>query len=431
MAEPTHGALFAGIGGFELGAERASFRTVWNAEFDPTPSKSTGKPTPMQRQWPVRVLKRHFPEVPNLGDVTLISRPEPVDVVSFGSPCQDLSVAGQRRGFTPGSRSHLFFEAARIIEECRPSFAIWENVPGAFSANAGRDFYAVLRAMEQLGAHDVAWRVFDSQYAGVPQQRRRIYLVADFGGRRAGEILFDPEGCGGHPSPSIKEGPNLAGALTSGTSRAGINKPGRRGEDDYNLIARALSGVGGGQDYGSNKGTLTSGKYLETTGVSSPVVSKWAKGSGGPAGDEVQNLVPVAFEPRHFTRGKSGPPSDQATALTADSDRGDGQALAFQPRIARNGRGSPRTTVPALQAQSGEDGRGDGASMLMAYGAIRRFSPLECERLQGFPDHWTCLCGANDVSTCKCPDGPRYRALGNACTVNVTEWLFRRLRTYF
>lgn len=160
----THGSLFTGIGGFELGLGANGFETLWASEIDKHCN---------------RVLDARFPKVVNIGDVTTINRPASVDVISFGSPCQDLSVAGRRAGFE-GARSGLFFEAARVIDECQPTFAIWENVPGAFSSNTGRDFWAALDILVQLGARNVGWRVFDSQYARVPQQRRRIYLVADF-----------------------------------------------------------------------------------------------------------------------------------------------------------------------------------------------------------------------------------------------------------
>lgn len=476
MRQLTHGSLFTGILGFEQGMGDY-FAPSWCAEVDKFCNK---------------IIALRAPGVPNLGDVTAIQHPEPVDVVSFGSPCQDLSVAGRRAGLD-GARSGLFFEAARIINQCRPSFAIWENVPGAFSSDAGRDLWMVLYTLRELGANDVAWRVFDSQYAGVPQQRRRIYLVADFRGRRAGEILFDPEGCGGHPSPFGAEGEGPARTLTRGSSRAGVNPPGRHLEDDYNLVARAV-----GRHANADRGDDVGSGLV----VASAMTSKWAKGSGGPAGDEIQNLVPVVanrrggfgwsqredgLSPTLQTQGGShqGAPDvtpyviqDAREGVDSKGQNGVGarrsdtaytldtlatQAVAFEPRHFTRGKAP-------LTAQAGADGRGDSAQYavfvqnsrsevremerhgalaaanlgdtaqqvhyMRAGSTIRRFTPLECERLQGFPDGWTCLCmpieawaadpGAA-MFACRCPDGPRYRALGNAVTANVPRWLASRL----
>src|SRR5690606_1758225 len=126
-------------------------------------------------------------------------------VITFGSPCQDLSVAGKRAGLD-GERSSMFFEALRVFREMReatnggsPALVVWENVPGAFSSNGGRDFAYVLAGLAELGAVDIAWRVLDAQYFGVAQRRRRVFVIADFGGERAAEILFEREGVRRHP----------------------------------------------------------------------------------------------------------------------------------------------------------------------------------------------------------------------------------------
>lgn len=201
------GSLFSGSGGFELAGQRSGITPVWASEIAP---------------FPTLVTYRRFPDMARFGDVSKIDGagvPE-VDVVTFGSPCQDLSVAGRREGLT-GSRSGLFFEAIRIIKQMRaasggryPRFVVWENVPGALYSNKGADFHEVLgqivsvkdekKASElprpgkwsQAGAivadgFSAAWRVLDAQYFGLPQRRKRIYLVTDFAGRSAPEILFE------------------------------------------------------------------------------------------------------------------------------------------------------------------------------------------------------------------------------------------------
>ena len=218
----TLGSLFDGSGGFPLAGMINGICPVWASEIEP---------------YPLRVTAARFPNMKQLGDVTKINGAEiePVDVITFGSPCQDLSVAGAQKGIHEGERSNLFFEAIRIIKEMRehdrdsgrtgehvrPRFAVWENVPGAFSSSKGKDFQAVLQAFcgvcdetvsvpePQKGkwnpagcivgtGYSDAWRVYDAQCWGVPQRRKRIYLVADFASERAGEILFERESVRGN-----------------------------------------------------------------------------------------------------------------------------------------------------------------------------------------------------------------------------------------
>lgn len=209
----TLGSLFDGIGGWLLAARHAGITPVWASEIEPFPRS---------------VTEEHFPNVTHLGDITKIDPDTlpPVDIICAGSPCQDLSIAGKRKGLD-GERSGLFRTAVELVRRMRirtggryPRFFVWENVPGAFSSNKGADFRAVLEEIGQteiptspngkwanaglaeLPKCDIAWRVLDAQYWGVPQRRRRIFLVADFAtdGRCAGEILFEPEGVPGHPA---------------------------------------------------------------------------------------------------------------------------------------------------------------------------------------------------------------------------------------
>ena len=206
------GSLFDGSGGFPLAGALFNIEPVWASEIEP---------------FPIRVTTQRFPGMKHLGSVTDIHgyEIEPVDIITFGSPCQDLSVAGKRAGIHDGERSNLFFEAIRIIREMRevsankyPRFAIWENVPGAFSSNKGEDFRAVLQAFCDISENgkfsvprpkdgkwkpsgcimgdsfSLAWRLYDAQFWGVPQRRKRIYLIADFASERAGQILFESKG---------------------------------------------------------------------------------------------------------------------------------------------------------------------------------------------------------------------------------------------
>ena len=218
MVNLTLGSLFDGSGGFPLGGLISGITPVWASEIEP---------------FPIRVTTKRLPFIKHYGDISYMdgSKIEPVDIITFGSPCQDLSIAGKRDGLD-GKRSSLFYEAIRIIKEMRcatdgkkPRYIVWENVPGAFSSNKGEDFRCVLEGICHIkdetlsvpkidkwkqagtivGDHfSLAWRVLDAQYWGVPQRRKRIFLVADFAGGGAGEILFMSEGLSGYSKKSIR-----------------------------------------------------------------------------------------------------------------------------------------------------------------------------------------------------------------------------------
>ena len=233
--ELTLGSLFDGSGGFPLGGMLAGITPLWASEIEP---------------FAVRVTTKRLPQMKHYGDVSALNGADlpPVDIITFGSPCQDMSIAGKRSGLD-GSRSSLFYEAVRIIKEMRcatngkcPRFAVWENVPGAFSSNKGEDFRCVLESLcrvkdetvsvprhEKWSAagnivadgFSVAWRVLDAQYWGVPQRRKRIYLVADFDGECAGKILFESEGLSGYSAEGFKAWQRAANAAESGSGATG------------------------------------------------------------------------------------------------------------------------------------------------------------------------------------------------------------------
>ena len=231
----TLGSLFDGSGGFPLGGLISGITPVWASEIEP---------------FPIRVTTKRLPFIKHYGDVSKMNGAdiEPVDIITFGSPCQDMSIAGRREGLD-GSRSSLFYEAVRIVKEMRcktngryPRYIIWENVPGAFSSNKGADFQSVLEevcsvkgykidparpakwpAAGEIVADDfsLAWRVFDAQYWGVPQRRKRIYLVADLAGGSAGKILFESEGVSGYTPQGFRSWQGAAGASEKGSGAAG------------------------------------------------------------------------------------------------------------------------------------------------------------------------------------------------------------------
>ena len=235
MNKMTLGSLFDGSGGFPLGGLISGITPVWSSEIEP---------------FPVMVTTRRLPFMKHYGDVSTLKGSDlaPVDIITFGSPCQDMSVAGKREGLD-GSRSSLFYEAVRIVKEMRcatdgryPRYIVWENVPGAFSSNKGADFQSVLEEICSVKGYEIdsarparwpnageivaddfslAWRVFDAQYWGVPQRRKRIYLVADFAGGSAGKILFESEGVSGYSPQSFRSWEGTAGTFEKGTGEAG------------------------------------------------------------------------------------------------------------------------------------------------------------------------------------------------------------------
>ena len=235
MVNLTLGSLFDGSGGFPLGGLISGITPVWASEIEP---------------FPIRVTTKRLPFIKHYGDISTMdgSKIEPVDIITFGSPCQDLSIAGKRDGLD-GKRSSLFYEAIRIIKEMRcatdgkkPRYIVWENVPGAFSSNKGEDFRCVLEGICHIkdetlsvpkidkwkqagtivGDHfSLAWRVLDAQYWGVPQRRKRIFLVADFAGGGAGEILFKSEGLSGYSKKSIRSWQGTASNFADSTGETG------------------------------------------------------------------------------------------------------------------------------------------------------------------------------------------------------------------
>ena len=238
MRNLTLGSLFDGSGGFPLAGLLAGIVPVWSSEIEP---------------FAIRVTEKRLPQVQHFGNISGLhgAKLPPVDIITFGSPCQDMSIAGKRDGLD-GSRSSLFYEAIRIVKEMRcktngekPRFIVWENVPGAFSSNKGQDFKAVLEAVIGVAEPDtqvpmpeknrwpyadcymgdgwsVAYRVLDAQFWGVPQRRKRIYLVADFAGGRAFDILFKSEGVSGYSAESFRSWQRIAGSAADRTGTASL-----------------------------------------------------------------------------------------------------------------------------------------------------------------------------------------------------------------
>lgn len=369
---PTFLSLFSGIGGFDLALERAGWRCLGQVEIDP---------------FCARVLVARFPHIARWTDVREWQGDghEPPDLLVGGFPCQDFSVAGKRAGLA-GYRGTLFWEIVRIAKAFTPAWGLFENVPGLLSSHRGRDFWAVLQGLRDCWPA-VGWRVLDSRYFGVPQCRRRVFLVCGSSEAAVASVLFEPEGGSGDPAAGGETLPHL-------TTRTG---KGTDSDCTDGQIVTALRHLGSGGPEGGHLivGPLRTNPYNN----SDPTM-------------EAQQLVAHALSAEGADASEDG--TGQGTPLVIEMAHG-----ANQTGI-RSGSSYPVSATTQAVLQS----------------TVRRLTPLECECLQAFPDGWTCLCQPLEAYVadpeeaawkCKCPDGPRYRALGNAVTVSVVEWIGRRL----
>lgn len=409
------GSLFDGSGGFPLGGIIAGMTPVWSSEIEP---------------FPIRVTEKRLPSVKHYGDVSKLNGAdlEPVDVITFGSPCQDMSLAGKRAGLD-GARSGLFFQAVRIIKEMRakygrPRFAVWENVRGALSSAGGEDFRRVLEELCRVkddaadvprpkkwqsagliwgNGYSVAWRVLDAQYWGVPQRRKRIYLVADFDGDSAGKILFDSEGVSGHFEKMQAARKDFARCAQGGAGETGwgkevLNDQGGSSisiEDNLSPTLRAethqhLPIVYGLCSYESNSmrsSNLHSGIYRADTARTLDI------NGGSPACNQGSMLV--LFD-NHRKDARYTGPCDASP--TINSYLGTGGLNA--PLVCLQGSMIGREVYLMSKSYHFAHATPDQADALVATDykcppvvnadwRVRMITPLECARLQGFPDWWT------------------------------------------
>ena len=445
----------------------------------------------------------------HLGDITKIhgDQIEPVDCITFGSPCQDLSIAGRRAGLA-GERSGLFMEAVRIIKEMRsstnglhPTFAIWENVPGVFSSNGGEDFRAVLEELARIEQPDaivprppkgkwskagaisgdgwsLAWRQLDSQYFGVAQRRKRIALIIDLGGQRAGEILFERTSLSRHPDPCIptwQEATGAAGSRIAGNDRVvaeGANaaytlkiRSGCAGGGKGALVQTEKTGTlstlqdqtlfqaipvlndqgGGAMSVSYNMtGTLRASEHghqpivlesnqvhatVSQTGICPTLPASMGLGGG---------YVPMVTERKIFDARGNG---DGQIVQTIESDHEsritDYTAIAIERKTFNEQSFShykESGKCSALKAKAGNIG--NGSECLVAEKTVRwivrRLTPVECERLQGYPSGWTDIGEWTDSKgkKHKYADSPRYKALGNSIALPQWFWLVQKMRPY-
>lgn len=488
----TMGSLFDGIGGFPLAAVHNGIIPLWASEIE---------------LFPIRVTRLRFPEMIHVGDITKLDggKLPPVDVICGGSPCQDLSVAGQRRGLV-GERSGLFMEQVRIVKEMRnadarrgpdyfirPRYLVWENVPGAFSSAGGEDFRAVIEEIVRIkdstchvprpdsgrwgsaGAvilgreFSLAWRVLDAQYWGVPQRRRRIFLVADFGGLSAWKILFDQDSLFGDNTEGKSQGKRITHSAFTCAGVAG-GTDGNETEASRRIVCLCLNDQGGERMDVSEDVTATlrasmnqhqplvfenhrkDSRYTGPLNVAPTMSASY--GTGG------NNVPLVADAPESYCiagniigrkaqNGGNGLGIDRETAFTlTGTDRHAVFSRQRYDELIQNEVASTQSArqykdatdlvmdVAGLDCRNGKENgdisgtlqSGAGGNSLNSIhpvrtgNLVRRLIPLECERLQGFPDGWTDIPGASDSA--------RYKALGNSVAIPCVDFVMRGI-AYF
>ena len=459
----TLGSLFDGSGGFPLGGLLAGITPVWASEIEP---------------FPIRVTTKRLPFMKHYGNVSEMDggKVEPVDIITFGSPCQDMSVAGKRAGLE-GSRSNLFYEAVRIIKEMRkatggeyPKWACWENVPGAFSSSGGEDFRCVLESLcgvidesvsipkpkkwanagEILGdGYSLAWRVLDAQFWGVPQRRKRIYLVADFTGGCAGKVLFESEGLSGYSPEGFRAWQRTAGSAADCAGTSGIGFDGYNGSVNVPLVLKIRSGCEGGgkgpliqtdksatlscnndqtlfepkaygicskesnamksdnphsgiyeaetsrtlDGNGGNPGCNQGGiAVVESYAIQGSMIGRDDK--NGPQGDGINEDVSFTLNTvdRHavyaMTTGSFTQVAEDKAPTVLARDYKDPTAVCYGIGRDTFNQGKNAKFAPTFEEEIQSTLVAKGPGAIQNGYTVRRLTPTECARLQGFPDWW-------------------------------------------
>ena len=416
--------------------------------------------------FPAAVLRHHYPHTPNLGDMTKWREWDvgSVDLLVGGTPCQSFSVAGLRKGLSD-PRGGLMLTFLEIAQSLRPRWVVWENVPGVLSSGGGRDFGSFLGALGELG-YGWSYRVLDAQWCrvdgyerAVPQRRRRVFVVGCLGdATRAAKVLLERQSVERNPAPRGKARQGTAADAEDGARAGGCYWD---GSDCASTLTK--QNAGGGQrmpdkaNFGAVLQPVVAHGFYSTGGTHGvnmePEVSPAVKVGSGLG---IPSPPAVAFKPSHFTRGKDGSPTNITPPLSADADKGDQDTVVAYPidsmnHIARGDdhwfgdfeENGPSYTLtkghshavaaiaPSLTASNDPSRSPQSAEVTQQIAAVhqatmvvRRLTPVECERLQGFPDDYTNIPWRGKPES---PDGPRYKALGNSMAVNCMRWIGRRI----
>ena len=380
-------SLFSGIEAASVAWEPLGWEPVAFAEIDP---------------FPCAVLEKRYPDVPNLGDVSgvdwrkFVKRSGKPDVLVGGSPCQSFSIAGSRTGLD--GASGLMWEYVRAVREVRPRWVLWENVPGALSSSHGEDFRCLLEALDALG-YGLAWRVLDAQFFGLAQRRERVFLVGRLGERPPVEVLFEPESVPWDPRSSREKREDLAAAAGRGAEGA-----------SFTLVQRDVSAtLATSQDQ-----TLFS--FAQNSHDEVRVQGDGTFAGALSANPGMKQTTYICETAHSGSNGLGVGESDVMPTL----DTANSKAVC----IADDNANAAVDVDVAGTIKVG--GSAPMVSCCRPGVAVRRLTPTECERLQGFPDGWTRIPYRGKPAE-ECPDGPRYKALGNSMAVPVMRWIGERI----
>ncbi len=404
-----YGSLFTGIGGFDYGFDSAGWECAWQVEQEPFCNA---------------VLKTHWPAVQRFTDVRDVGAHnlQPVDCITAGVPCQDVSVAGRRKGLA-GERTGLFYEFARILSELRPAWFVFENVPGLFSSNQGRDFAEVLRVLMVECGYGVSWRVLDSRYFNVAQRRERVFIVGSLGKPCPAEILFESESGAGNTAESGEARSDIAIPLTSGSGVTG-NDPGRRREDDFNIVYRM-------QAFGQYEASASASasKERDWKDATDLVVAStlWESdghhGRSSGRGDGCDNLI-------------AGPLNRENGHCINAEDAAGNHIVAYPLRgnERNNSDGRSVNLAYALREDPGGTGQAHNCTYVIDEERSSKQQQQQQTEMDGAVQRDADDCAAPDsdgvrdfTSLPKGMDSPRYRALGNAVTASVARWIAGRI----
>lgn len=439
-----YGSVCSGIEAATVAWHPLGWRAAWYAEIE---------------KFPCAVLAHHYPDTPNLGDMTKITEDTleqygAIDVLVGGTPCQSFSVAGLRKGLAD-PRGNLALEFLRLADSARPRWLVWENVPGVRSSNGGRDFGAFLGALGELG-YGWAYRSLDAQYFGLAQRRERVFVVGHLGDwRRAATVLFERHSLSGHPAPSRESREGFAGDVVSGADSGRrdvahtLKGEGFDASEDGTgrgvpLVAvSAFADCYNGEVTGQVAATIgTRGSSVNSSGptviVPAALSFDWQKGNDknnprpstmGVIQEQTNTLgstrVPaVAFSCKdHGADAGELSPTLRAMNHSGSHANAGGQVAVAIQEDNQNGV-TERSIAGSLRADApGHQPCGTLARQGMI---VRRLTPRECERLQGFPDDYTLIPWRKKPAS-ECPDGPRYKAIGNSMAVPVMAWIGKRI----
>jgi len=397
-------------------------------------------------KFPSQLLQHHYPHVTNYGDMTKFKEwniNEPVNLLVGGTPCQSFSVAGLRKGLED-PRGNLMLTYLGIADHFKPKWLLWENVPGVLSSNGGEDFACFLKGLAELG-YGFAYRVLDAQHFGVPQRRRRVFVVGCFGDwRSAAKVLFESESLCRDITPSREKRKETTSFTTSsfgsyskgvGTIRANGGDIGGGSENLYvPPLAHCLQTTSNDYSRADGFNMITQvyethpadSRVKEMGDVCQTVTSRWGTGGGNVPIALAQNIKiePTVWDTTNITSPQNGSnpkpnypchtlaKGQHAPLLTGIAVHGVEYPISWDSEL------NPNINKMGTLMRGGQGGRMDG--VMQTNMKVRRLTPIECERLQGFPDNYTNI--KKD-----CPDGHRYKALGNSMAVPVMKWIGQRI----